>query len=37
MHLPELEAVAVKAVLDGYNSGIAENVGRLRGATRSLS
>jgi hypothetical protein len=32
VHLPELEAVAIKAVLDGYNAGIAENVGRLRGA-----
>jgi hypothetical protein len=35
LHLPELEAVAVKAVLDGYNAGIAENVGRLRGARRT--
>jgi len=33
LHLPELEAVAIKAVLDGYNAGVAENVGRLRGAT----
>ena len=32
VHLPELEAVAIKAVLDGYNAGIAENLGRLRGA-----
>jgi hypothetical protein len=31
MHLPELEAVAIKAVMDGYNAGIAENIGRLRG------
>jgi hypothetical protein len=33
VHLPELEAVAIKAVLNGYNGGIAENIGRLRGAT----
>ncbi len=32
VHLPELEAVAIKAVLDGYNAGINENLGRLRGA-----
>ena len=32
VHLPELEAVAIKTVRDGYNAGIAENVGRLRGA-----
>jgi hypothetical protein len=31
IHLPELEAVAIKAVMDGYNAGIAENKGRLRG------
>lgn len=31
IHLPELEAVAIKAVMDGYNAGIAENLGRLRG------
>jgi hypothetical protein len=31
IHLPELEAVAIKAVLDGYNAGLAENRGRLRG------
>jgi hypothetical protein len=36
LHLPELEAVAVKSVLDGYNSGIAENLGRLRGARRVI-
>jgi len=35
--LPELEAVAVKAVMDGYNAGIAENVGRLRGVPRRIS
>ncbi len=34
IHLPELEAVAVKAIVDGYNAGIAENVGRLRGVRR---
>ncbi|HUZ93540.1 MAG TPA: hypothetical protein VMU57_01355 [Edaphobacter sp.] len=33
VHLPELEAVAIKAVLDGYNAGINENIGRLRGAS----
>ena len=32
LHLPELEAVAVDTVRDGYSAGIAENVGRLRGA-----
>jgi hypothetical protein len=31
IHLPELEGVAIKAVMDGYNAGIAENIGRLRG------
>lgn len=31
IHLPELEAVAIKAVLDGYNAGTTENIGRLRG------
>lgn len=31
VQLPELEAVAVKAVMDGYNAGITENIGRLRG------
>jgi hypothetical protein len=30
--LPQLEADAIKAVLDGYNAGITENIGRLRGA-----
>jgi hypothetical protein len=34
IQLPELEAVAIKATLDGYNSGIAENIGRLRGVLR---
>jgi hypothetical protein len=33
IHIAELEAVAIKAVLDGYNAGIAENVGRIRGAS----
>jgi hypothetical protein len=32
VHLPELEAVAIKTVDDGYNAGINENLGRLRGA-----
>ena len=32
LHSPELEVVAIKAVLDGYNAGIAENIGRQRGA-----
>ena len=36
IHLPELEAVAVKAVRDGYSAGIAENVGRLRAAGRRM-
>jgi hypothetical protein len=31
IHLPELEDVAIKAVLDGYNAGTTENIGRLRG------
>jgi hypothetical protein len=34
IHIAELEAVAIKAVLDGYNAGIAENIGRIRGASR---
>jgi hypothetical protein len=34
IHIAELEAVAIKAVLDGYNAGIAENVGRIRGVSR---
>jgi hypothetical protein len=37
LHLPELEAVAVKTVVDGYNAGVAENVGRLRGAMGRVS
>ena len=31
IHLPELEGVAIKAVMDGYNAGITENIGILRG------
>jgi hypothetical protein len=34
IHIGELEAVAIKAVLDGYNAGIAENLGRIRGVER---
>jgi len=34
IHIAELEAAGIKAVLDGYNSGIAENVGRVRGVRR---
>lgn len=39
IHLPELEAVAIKAVLDGYNAGITENIGILRGvrSTRRIA
>jgi len=37
IHISELEDVAVKAVLDGYNAGIAENVGRIRGVARRAS
>lgn len=33
IHIAELEAVAIKAVLDGYNAGIAANVGRVRGVS----
>jgi hypothetical protein len=36
VHLPELEAVAIKAVLDGYNAGINENIGHLRGVKGRL-
>jgi len=36
IHLPELEAVAVKAVRDGYSAGIAENLGRLRAVGRRV-
>jgi hypothetical protein len=31
IHITELESVAIKAVMDGYNAGITENIGRLRG------
>jgi hypothetical protein len=31
IHLPELEGVAIKSVMDGYNAGITENIGRLCG------
>jgi hypothetical protein len=34
IHIGELEAVAIKAVNDGYNAGIAENLGRVRGVMR---
>jgi hypothetical protein len=34
IHIAELEAVAIKAVLDGYNAGIAGNLGRIRGVAR---
>lgn len=34
VHIAELEAVGIKAVLDGYNAGIAENIGRIRGIPR---
>jgi low affinity Fe/Cu permease len=34
IHIGELEAVAIKAVLDGYNAGNAENVGRIRAVSR---
>ncbi len=35
IHIAELEAVAIKAVLDGYNAAITENIGRIRGVARS--
>jgi hypothetical protein len=34
INIAELEAAAVKAILDGYNAGIAENRGRARGVVR---
>jgi hypothetical protein len=34
IHIGELEAVAIKAALDGYSAGISENIGRLRGVAR---
>ena len=36
-HLPELEAVAIKAVTDGYNAGITENIGILHGVRRRIA
>ena len=35
LEVADLETVAVKAVLDGYNAGIRENVGRIRGIRRT--
>ncbi len=35
LQVSELESVAVKAALDGYNAGIAENVGRILGVRRT--
>ena len=34
LNVTELESLAVKAVLDGYNAGISENIGRVRGVSR---
>jgi hypothetical protein len=34
IHIEELEQAAVKAVRDGYNRGIAENIGRIHGVAR---
>lgn len=34
IHIGELEAVAIKAVLDGHNAAITENIGRIRGVAR---
>jgi hypothetical protein len=36
IHIAELEALAIKAVLDGYNAGIASNVGRVRGVSGGI-
>jgi hypothetical protein len=36
IHLPELEAVAIKAVKDGYNAGITKNIGRVRGVRYAI-
>jgi hypothetical protein len=36
VRLPELEAIAIKAVLDGYNAGIAKNIGRVRGVSEVI-
>ena len=35
LQVSELEDVAVKAVLDGYNAGISENIGRILGVWRA--
>jgi hypothetical protein len=34
IHIEELEQAAVKAVRDGYNRGVAENIGRIHGVAR---
>jgi hypothetical protein len=34
IHVAELEELAIKAELDGYNAGIAENIGRVLGVPR---
>ncbi len=34
IHIEELEQAAVKAVRDGYNRGIAENIGHVHGVGR---
>ena len=34
LQVSELESVAVRAVLDGYNAGITENLGRILGVWR---
>jgi hypothetical protein len=36
IHITELEVLAVKAVLDGYNAGTSENIGRVRGVSRRV-
>jgi hypothetical protein len=37
IQVSELEAVAIKAVTDGYNAGITENIGILRGVRRRVA
>jgi hypothetical protein len=37
IQVSELEAVAIKAVTDGYNAGITENIGILRGVRRRIA
>lgn len=37
IQVSELEAVAIKAVMDGYNAGITENIGILRGVRRRIA